>query len=64
MTVGELRAVLRCLPGALEVRLADDSREFDAADAFADWPLYGDAQPVVYITQGDTLGELPGRDAG
>lgn len=63
MTVGELMTVLRIVPGDLEVRLADDSHEFQASDAFTDWPLHGDAQPIVYITQGDELGELPGGGA-
>lgn len=59
MTVGELITVLRDIPGDVEVRVTDDSGEFEWSTVDAGLVFFADCPPMVYITEGVLLDELP-----
>jgi hypothetical protein len=59
MTVDELTAMLRDVPGDVEVRVTDDSGEFEWKTTDAGVVFFADCPPVVYIAEGVLLDELP-----
>lgn len=59
MTVDELMTALRDVPGDVEVRVTDDSGEFEWKTVDAGVVFFADSPPVAYIAEGVLLDELP-----
>jgi hypothetical protein len=59
MTVDELIAALRDVPGDVEVRVTDDSGDFEWKTADAGVVFFADSPPVAYIAEGILFDELP-----
>lgn len=59
MTVDELIAAFRGIPGDVEVRVTDDTGEFEWKTVDAAVVFFADSPPVAYIAEGILLDELP-----